>query len=366
MVLTDSVILIFSRYVFLTLVLLGATAVALTDMYRKFTYLAFFSRRVVISQVIKSRYLLSHPEITGEEADLLSAESLLPALQEEAAADAMVRMAQEHPGKFDILAIGPLTNVARAIEIDPLFPTRIRSLVWMGGEIADGEPIEFNSACDGLAVRNVFTQWPNYKLTMVPFKLTANSAVKWDFYDHLTRYGQSFFSVFLKASTAAYEVYSRGTFVDFKGDYILQSLRNMANASENELHRKAGCLSPRHYLDSDETGATEQYIKALEAAKEEGKEESLFSPCDFYAFLTLVFPWTVKELVSQRIEAVGELGPQHGALLATDPESDTEESNASRNSSVQYVVAEMHLDKVMDVLHWLCRTPEMKSELFLQ
>lgn len=49
------------------------------------------------------------------------------------AAEQLVALAAASPGRLDLLALGPLTNVALALRIDPLLLTRLRSVVLMGG-----------------------------------------------------------------------------------------------------------------------------------------------------------------------------------------------------------------------------------------
>jgi len=56
----------------------------------------------------------------------------------ESAPDYLVRMAREFPGEITVCAIGPLTNVAHAIEKDPDFITKLRQLVIMGGSLREG------------------------------------------------------------------------------------------------------------------------------------------------------------------------------------------------------------------------------------
>jgi inosine-uridine nucleoside N-ribohydrolase len=51
----------------------------------------------------------------------------------ESAADQLLRLAHTHPGEFDLLAVGPLTNLALGLQRDPLLLTRFRSVVIMGG-----------------------------------------------------------------------------------------------------------------------------------------------------------------------------------------------------------------------------------------
>lgn len=54
----------------------------------------------------------------------------------ETAASFMVRTVLEHPGEITLVAIGPLTNVARAIRADAGFAENVKRLVIMGGAIA--------------------------------------------------------------------------------------------------------------------------------------------------------------------------------------------------------------------------------------
>ena len=54
---------------------------------------------------------------------------------EEPAVDALVRLAREHRGELRIVAIGPLTNIALAIQKDPDFAANLGALYVMGGSI---------------------------------------------------------------------------------------------------------------------------------------------------------------------------------------------------------------------------------------
>ena len=52
---------------------------------------------------------------------------------DEGAAEALVRIVNENPREIDVLAIGPLTNIATAILLDRDFPSKVRQLWIMGG-----------------------------------------------------------------------------------------------------------------------------------------------------------------------------------------------------------------------------------------
>jgi purine nucleosidase len=51
------------------------------------------------------------------------------------AAEQIVRLAREHPGELTLLALGPLTNVALALLLEPDLPGLLRSVVVMGGAV---------------------------------------------------------------------------------------------------------------------------------------------------------------------------------------------------------------------------------------
>lgn len=55
-------------------------------------------------------------------------------VSDEPAPERIVRAAHEHPG-LELLAVGPLTNLARALALDPKLPTRVAALWVMGGHV---------------------------------------------------------------------------------------------------------------------------------------------------------------------------------------------------------------------------------------
>ena len=56
-------------------------------------------------------------------------------IQSEHAVQALIRMANEHLNQITLVAIGPLTNVAMAMRLDPHFTSKLKNLVIMGGNI---------------------------------------------------------------------------------------------------------------------------------------------------------------------------------------------------------------------------------------
>jgi purine nucleosidase len=81
-------------------------------------------------------------------------------IEPEHASLALVRLAREHPGELTLLTLGPLTNIALAIRLDPDFPKNLKQLVIMAGAV-DGRgnataPAEFNVWVDPEAAKIVF------------------------------------------------------------------------------------------------------------------------------------------------------------------------------------------------------------------
>lgn len=57
-------------------------------------------------------------------------------LERRSAVDFLVSTVMEHPKQITILAIGPLTNIATAMRMEPRFAANVKQLVIMGGAIA--------------------------------------------------------------------------------------------------------------------------------------------------------------------------------------------------------------------------------------
>lgn len=53
----------------------------------------------------------------------------------ESAAEFLVRIVRDNPGEIVLCPVGPMTNVADAIKLDPTFAGNLKSLVFMGGAL---------------------------------------------------------------------------------------------------------------------------------------------------------------------------------------------------------------------------------------
>ncbi|TYT25801.1 nucleoside hydrolase [Luteimonas viscosa] len=86
----------------------------------------------------------------------------------EHAALAIVRLSHAHAGRLLLVALGPLTNLALALKLDPTLPQRVARLVVMGGAVTAHGNItpaaEFNAYFDPEAARIVFDAFPRFDL----------------------------------------------------------------------------------------------------------------------------------------------------------------------------------------------------------
>ena len=101
-------------------------------------------------------------------------------VEDESAVDAIVRIAAENPGEVDLHPLGPLTNIARALERDPELFLKYRSVVIMGGAGPYPAPggatlTDANTANDRRAAEIVFGARNNGNVVMVGVNVTAQA-----------------------------------------------------------------------------------------------------------------------------------------------------------------------------------------------
>lgn len=99
---------------------------------------------------------------------------------EESAAELLVRLARQYPGELRVVAIGPLTNLAEALRLEPKLTELIADLTIMGGAaLAPGNitPVaEANIANDPEAAAEVLAA--DWNVTLVPLDVTMTNVLE--------------------------------------------------------------------------------------------------------------------------------------------------------------------------------------------
>lgn len=111
---------------------------------------------------------------------------------DEHAVSAILRLSREHEGRLTLVALGPLTNLALAVRLDPGLPQRIARLVVMGGAVrgngnTERLAAEFNIGFDPEAAHVVFSAWLDFEL--VDWEACLRHAMPFERFDALVANG---------------------------------------------------------------------------------------------------------------------------------------------------------------------------------
>jgi len=113
------------------------------------------------------------PEVAAMWADIAPPQPK-GAARPERAADAIVRIVNDAPGEITIIAVGPLTNVAQAILLDPMLPQKVKRIAIMGGGFARWHTLqEMNFGYDPEAARIVVTSGAD--ILLIPLDATMKT-----------------------------------------------------------------------------------------------------------------------------------------------------------------------------------------------
>ncbi|HWD70867.1 MAG TPA: nucleoside hydrolase [Solirubrobacteraceae bacterium] len=126
-------------------------------------------------------------------------------------AEQIIRSAREHPRELDLLAVGPLTNLAEALHLEPELPTLVKHLTVMGGAVwVPGnitEHAEANIANDPEAAQAVFTAaWP---ITLVPLDVTLQHTIGVDEQRQIAARGTHFHTALAEMLDTYLDFYQR-------------------------------------------------------------------------------------------------------------------------------------------------------------
>lgn len=101
----------------------------------------------------------------------------------ESAAELLVRLARRSPGEIDVLAVGPLTNLAIALALEPELPALVRRLVVMGGAVSVPGNVsshaEANISNDPEAAEAVFAAGFDLDLVALDITMRTVATTEW-------------------------------------------------------------------------------------------------------------------------------------------------------------------------------------------
>lgn len=169
----------------------------------------------------------------------------------EHAVQAILRLSREHAGELTLIALGPLTNLALALRLDPELPSRVKRLVIMGGAVTGRGnthlvPAEFNIGFDPEAAHVVFTEWPQFDL--VDWEACVRHAMDFAWFDALVAGNDpraGFYAAISRKARLFNETHGR------HGMIVADALA-MAVALQPSIVRR----SERHHVAIELSGAT--------------------------------------------------------------------------------------------------------------
>lgn len=163
----------------------------------------------------------------------------------------LVRMAKEHKGELVVCAIAPLTNIARAIQLDPEFSTNVEKIVIMGGAVdCPGNVSEFAEANifhDPYAAQIVLGS--NANILLVGLDVTLKTLCLPDDFDRMER-----------------EAPVTGGFLKYIGEFYLDFYWEVAGKEGCGLHDSTALIACTHpHLFSKEDVPVDVILSGQEA-----------------------------------------------------------------------------------------------------
>ncbi|KAM4574325.1 inosine-uridine preferring nucleoside hydrolase [Fundulus diaphanus] len=143
-------------------------------------------------------------------------------IQPEHAVNAMIRLASEYEKQVSLVALGPLTNLALAVRLDPGFPQKLRDLFIMGGNMEGKGNVtlcaEFNFATDPESAYIVLEEFlcPTHLAT---WEYSCRNALTWEFFEELINQDAPA-ARFMKTVTSKCWAYSKETMKNKRDVYF--------------------------------------------------------------------------------------------------------------------------------------------------
>ncbi len=118
------------------------------------------------------------------------------------AVDMLLSLSHEHAGTLEVLAIGPLTNLARALERDRALASRVRRVVMMGGSAlraGNATPAAEANVHDDPEAAAVVLSAP-WDVTMIGLDVTSQDVLEEDQWERLAASGSPFVRALARVS----------------------------------------------------------------------------------------------------------------------------------------------------------------------
>ncbi|XP_017278900.1 inosine-uridine preferring nucleoside hydrolase [Kryptolebias marmoratus] len=214
-------------------------------------------------------------------------------LQQEHAVSAMIRLVSEHEKQVSLVALGPLTNLALAVRLDPCFPQKLRDLYIMGGNKEGIGNVtlcaEFNFAMDPESAYIVLEEFlcPTY---IASWEYSCRNALSWEFFEELLSQDAAA-ARFMKTITSKCWAYSKEAMRNKRDIYFGPGF------VPYDAYAMAACIDGSMVLESIECpvrvelqGSIARGMMALDRTNQLKKSHSAFvlTKCDVAKFGRLV------------------------------------------------------------------------------
>ncbi|XP_026120174.1 inosine-uridine preferring nucleoside hydrolase [Carassius auratus] len=132
-------------------------------------------------------------------------------IQKEHAVHALIRLVNENQGEVSLIALGPLTNLALAVRLDPTLPQKLKDLYIMGGNMEGKGNLtpsaEFNFSMDAESAYVVLEEY-TCSTHIATWEFTCRNKLSWECFDELVNQDTSA-ARFMKKITSTCWAYSR-------------------------------------------------------------------------------------------------------------------------------------------------------------
>ncbi|KAK2835944.1 hypothetical protein Q5P01_016428 [Channa striata] len=214
-------------------------------------------------------------------------------IQREHAVNAMIRLVSENQNKVSLVALGPLTNLALAVRLDPCFPQKLEELYIMGGNM-EGKGnftlcAEFNFAMDPESAYVVLEEFlcPTY---IAPWEYSCRNGLTWEFFEELINQDAPA-ARFMKMITSKCWAYSKEAMINKRDVYFGSCFVTY------DAYAVAACIDKNVVMESIQCpvrvelqGSIARGMLALDRTNELKKSHSVYvlTKCDIAKFSQLL------------------------------------------------------------------------------